>query len=101
MNIRRSDQRIDIEELQYLLLPFFGRHLLFLSSREVERVIASAYPEVSAVTVEKRLPHELRLTLQMEGIGADVLLGNPDDTEEDIATVSGGTLHRYLTDNGI
>lgn len=101
MSIRRPDQRVDIEEMQRLLLPFFGRHLLFLSSREVERVVASAYPEVSALTVEKRLPHELRLTLHMEEIGADVLLGDPDDTEEDIATSSGSSLHRSLTVNGI
>jgi hypothetical protein len=101
MNIRRQDQRIDIEEMQQLLLPFFGRHLLFLASWEVERAVESVYPEVREVIVEKSLPHELRITLQMEDIAAEVLLGDPDDTEEQIFAASGSTLHRYLTVGGV
>ena len=101
MRVRREDQRVDIEELEQLLHPFFGKHLLFLSSNLLERTILSADPEVSTVTVKKNFPHAIEITLSMDPIVADVLVGGPDDTEENISAASGSGQYRYLTSRGV
>ncbi len=100
ISVRRQDTRVDIEEIQQLLLPFFGRHLFFLSQRLLEETVQSAYPEVASVKVAKHFPHEVRLTLYMDPIVADVLVGAPEETEYTLAS-SGSGLSQYLTSRGI
>jgi hypothetical protein len=105
IRVSRQDQRVDIEELQQLLRPSFGKHLFFLSSPLVERRILATYPEVSAAAIRKRYPRELSVTLYMDPVVAEVLVGKPGETEEALHGSGAFTGERerwsYLTARGI
>ncbi len=100
IRVRRQDARVDIEEVQKLLTPFFGRHLFFLAPRTLEMIVQESYPEVASLEVQKHFPHELQITLYMDPLAADVLVGAPEETEH-TATASGGALSQYITSRGI
>jgi hypothetical protein len=98
--VRRQDTRIDIEDIQKLLSPLFGRHLFFLPTSSITSTVRDAYPEVSSVEVQKHFPQEIKLTLFMDPLVADVRIGAPQDTEETM-TATGSGLFQYLTSRGI
>ena len=108
MRVSRQDHRVDIEEIQELLRPFFGRHILFVSPLLLEHTIQSAYPEVSAVHVRRNFPDELVMTLYMDPISAEILIGEPSDTEaeyvqvaESLETEQREVPYAYVTERGI
>ena len=100
ISVRRQDARIDVAEIQKLLFPFFGRHLFFLSPRLLADTVQDAYPEVASVKTEKRFPHDVRLTLSMDPVVADVFVKAPDATEH-TKTASGASVQHSLTSRGI
>lgn len=101
MRVSRQDARLDIEEIQKLLLPFFGKHLFSLSPQTVERVILTAYPDVTSVHVAKRMPGALHVTLYTDPIVALVSLGTPEGTERSFTPLSGSGTYHYLTSQGV
>jgi hypothetical protein len=106
VRVSRQDQRVDVEEIQKLLQPFFSKHILFVSPIRLSHEIQSAYPEVSSVKVNKNYPNEIHVVLFMDPIIADVLIGEPGDTEaqaEELqkAEEEEGGLHRYITEKGV
>lgn len=109
IQVSRQDRRVDIEEVQQLLSPNFGKHILFISPHIIERTILSAYPEIASAKVRRNFPSELQVLLYTDSIVAHVVVGDPDDTEADfpeespIATEKkeGSALQRYLTSQGI
>lgn len=113
MQVGREDRRTDVEEIQKLLSPFFGKHILFVSPALLERTLLTAYPEISSAAVRRNFPNELQVALFMDPIVANVTLGEPDDTERDFADQlalesseessppAEGKRHHYLTEQGI
>ncbi len=110
IRVSREDRRVDVEEIQTLLSPTFGNHILFVSPLLIAREIQSAFPEISSVQVRRSFPDELQILLSMDEISATVEIGKPDDTEasapEEIAAGSGSgaasqDLHRYVTKQGV
>jgi hypothetical protein len=108
IRVVREDRRVDVEEIQELLKPLFGKHILFVSPRHLERQIESAYPEVTATGIRRVFPNELRVTLSMDPIVAEVLIGEPDDTESAYAALSKAVeeataerTYAYLTERGV
>lgn len=101
MRVSRDDPRLDLEEVQRLLLPFFGKHLSFLSPHLIERALLTAYPEVASVRIVKRFPGELHVTLYTDPIVAEVQLGSPNDTERSFTPLGGSGAYRYLTARGV
>ena len=72
MQVSREDRRTDVEEIQKLLSPFFGKHILFVSPALLEHTLLKEYPEVSSVRVRRNFPNELQIALFMDPIVANV-----------------------------
>ena len=114
IKVNRQDRRVDIEEIQQLLSPLFGKHMLFVSPIALEHTVREAYPEVSSVAVEKRFPHDLHVTILMDSVAAPVFIGDPEQTEADARPLltppeegelpeirEEDALHHYITAGGI
>jgi cell division septal protein FtsQ len=103
----RTDTRLDIVRVQRALIPMFGKHLLFLTSREVETLVKGAVPDVSTVSMEKQFPSTLTVTVTLHPLVARLLIDRPQ-----VPTAATGTgasaliaarapTYDYLTDNGL
>lgn len=112
MRVARQDRRVDVEEIQKLLKPFFGKHILFVSPLLIEHTIQSEYPEVSRADVGRNFPNELWVKLYMDDISVEVSVGDPDGTENDatenswtpIKAIEGeeaDSNYKYLTKDGV
>ena len=101
ISVVRRNTRTDIEEMQQVLRPFFGRHLFFLSPLLVERTIRNTLPEVTEVRITKKYPSEISVSVDLDSIVADVILGAPEDTEAQFMFPEERTEYLYLTQNGV
>ncbi len=108
MRVSRQDRRTDVEEIQELLKPYFGKHILFVSPLQLTRTIQSEYSEVSSAKVRRNFPNELSITLYMDPIVAEVIIGEPDDTESNYKVDSeeeqeelSEMPYAYLTEQGV
>jgi len=107
MRVSREDRRMDVEEIQTLLAPNFGRHILFVSPLLLANHLESAFPEISSATIRRVFPDELHILLKMDPIVATVFLGAPDDTETNLTALASppattsGSLHRYVSGKGV
>lgn len=90
--VHRESLYIDVEEVQRLLAPSFGEHLLFLSRREHERILRDALPEVSSVRIRKRYPSTLEVTLYLVPLAARAIVVDPDATDHDVLSTGTGVL---------
>ena len=81
IRVTREDRRVDVEEIQTLLSPMFRRHILFVSPILVAREIQEAFPEISSAIVRRVFPNELHVRIQMDEIIAQILIGEPHDSE--------------------
>lgn len=108
VRIARSDARIDIEHVQRLLRPLFGRHLLFLSSQEVLPLLKQGRPEgpnqraepgipdLASVQVLKRYPSTLSLKLTL-----DPLIARLQIVDSAGKTATGSMNVDFLTAKGV
>ncbi len=109
VRVVRSDARIDIERVQRLLKPLFGRHLFFLSAQEVLPLLRDGLPataqnpaqpglpDLASVTVSKRYPATLVLRLTLDPLIARLQL-----TQTVSAKAATGALTAdYLTSHGV
>ncbi|MBT3835525.1 FtsQ-type POTRA domain-containing protein [Candidatus Peribacteria bacterium] len=111
MHVARQDRRVDVEEIQKLLKPFFGKHILFVSPLLIEHTIQSEYPEVSRADVGRNFPNELWVKLYMDDISAEVSVGDPDGTENEATENAwkpdssleeeSGSRYKYLSKEGV
>jgi len=107
IRVSRQDRRIDVEEIQKHLSEQFGKHILLVSPALLSHELRARYPEVSSVSVRRLYPSELHVMISMDDISAEVILGEPDETEIDITEISDSEhipadgLYRYVTDRGI
>jgi len=99
---------VDVEEIQMLMKPTFGRHILFLPPLLLSRDIQASLPEVASVEVRRIYPDELHIRLTMDPLAAKIHIGDPDDTEHDLqnslaagGSGTGTTVHRYLSVQGV
>jgi hypothetical protein len=108
LRIARSDARIDIERVQRLLRPLFGRHLLFLSSQEVLPLLREGraggptaraepgIPDLASVEVSKRYPSGLHLKLTL-----DPLIARLQIMDANGKTATGSVNADFLTAKGV
>ena len=109
VRVARTDPRIDIERVERLLKPLFGKHLLFLSSSEVYPLLKNGLPavkdtpaepglpELLKVNVGKRYPSTIVLELTLEPLIARLDLSDPTAA----ATTNSGSTADFLTSQGI
>jgi len=77
IRVQRSEERVDIEKIQTLLLPLFGRHLFFLSRFEVTNLMKDAVPDLDTVSVAKNYPSELSVRVTLKPLGARIQIEEP------------------------
>jgi hypothetical protein len=93
IRVHRQDLRTDVQEIQQVLRPFFGRHLLLLSFASVERQVREAFPEVAHVSLNVDYPGILDVTLSMDPIVMTAIVHDPGARE-------GGPLSLHLQNEG-
>lgn len=108
IRVRRTDPRLDSERIQRALRPVFGRHLSFVTSRDVETLVRGAMPDVSSVSLEKDYPSQLILTIGLHPFVARLRIDDPDAKsvgrpggQTGTGAVAAEETHDYLTNNGL
>jgi len=102
IHVKRSDTRLDIEQVQHALAPLFGKHTLFLSQLEVLSLLRGVIPDLRKVRLEKQYPADIVVSVELDPIVARTEIVEPA-AGEDTAPVPEGTgaLLPYLTDKGM
>lgn len=92
--------RLDVEEVQRVLSPTFGRHLAFLSPYEVSLLLRKEIPDVNTIEVSKEYPSTLIVRITLDTIIARLQIDDPEALEDRRAN-TGALAQDYLTDEGM
>jgi hypothetical protein len=98
VRIQRVDARLDIEEVQQMLTPFFGRHLFFLPPYEVSALLFDSLSDVKKVKVYKNYPSQLLVRIELDPLYAQLNILDPDEEAIEVGT---GAIVDFLTDQGV
>lgn len=63
ISIVRDSVLLDLEQLDMLLEPYYGRNLLFLSQSEVASALQERFPEFTEVSIRETWPSEMEVQL--------------------------------------
>lgn len=112
IRVIRTEGRVDLPTVLEALAPLYGRHLLFLSTRDVTSLVHDVVPDATTVTVSKSYPSELSVRISLAPLIARVQIVAPREVAVPLG--SGSTLPRagsgasaaipeqlYLTQNGL
>jgi len=98
VKVIRYESRLDKEETQKVLTPFFNRHLFFLSLREVEEVLEDAIRDLNDVRLYKEYPSMLRVEIELDPIVARLKILDPGSEDVEVGT---GAILDFLTEEGM
>ncbi len=98
IRVTRTDPRLDIEEVQQVLTPLFGRSLITVSSREIRGMLEQRIMDIRTVTVNKRHPSQLFVRVELAPLVARARVLAPG--EENLPVQGSGSLMTFITDRG-
>jgi len=98
IRVTRTDPRLDIEEVQHVLSPIFGRSLVTVSVREIRQMLEEKVVDLQSVTVSKHYPSQLQVRVELSPLVARARVLSPEE-EASPRNASGGILG-YVTDRG-
>jgi hypothetical protein len=99
VRVVRTESRLDIEQVQHLLSPLFGKHLMLLSSYDVRQLLEEGMADLQHVEVAKDYPSTLVVRIALDPLVARLRILDPGETP---SAVSGtGADIDYLTDKGV
>ncbi len=98
VRIVRTESRLDIEHVQHLLSPLFGKHLMLLSGYDVRQLLEDGMPDLQRVEVSKDYPSTLVVHISLDPLVARLRILDPE--ESSLSTASGASID-YLTDKGV
>lgn len=116
IQVQRTQGRVDVAAVQKALVPFFGKHMLFVQERDIQRAIRAVVPDIETLSIGKQYPSLLFLRITVQPLTArlefeeqQVPIPAPaaDASVVDTASGSGSlevadpVLHEYLTDSGL
>jgi hypothetical protein len=111
ISVQRGEGRVDVPRIYKELLPFFGRHMLFIGAFEVEETVKQVVPDLDSVIVEKQYPSRLFISIRLKPLAARLVLQEPKKAAPSgsgaLKTASGAVAapvvkkFDYLTENGI
>lgn len=104
IQVVRLSPRLDIEQVQQALVPTFGRHLVFLSSFEVVKLLEEHIADVESVSIGKTYPSKLHVRIELHPLVARLTIVRPDDEErvsQDLDDAGEELQIDFLTDRGI
>ena len=99
IKIRRLNPRLDIEQVQQVLSPLFGRHLFFLAGSEVREILYENISDIDTVELKKEYPSQLIVTVGLHPLVARLNIIDPN-TEGEIEVGSGSGMD-FLTEKGV
>lgn len=98
VRVLHRDPRLDLEHVQSLLSPLFGKHLLLLSAYDVRTLLYEGVPDLASVDVRKDYPSTLEVRLALDPLVARVAILVPDQGNLESGT---GAIIDYLTQKGV
>lgn len=99
ITVRRLSPRLDIEHVQKVMSPLFGRHVLFLTTADVRSLLHENITDIQSVEVGKIYPSELVVTIRLHPLVSRLQIVDPDAPEKsDTGTGSGLD---FLTQEGV
>jgi hypothetical protein len=98
IRVTRTDPRLDIEEIQQVLAPLFGRSLMTVSGREVRQMIEEKVLDIQSIEVSKQYPSRLSVRIELAPLVARARVLSPD--EEKLPLRGSGSTFDYITDRG-
>lgn len=98
IRVTRSDPRLDIEEVQQVLAPLFGRSLVTVSAREVRSLLGQRITVIRSVTISKRYPSQLFVRVDLAPLVARARVLEPG--QESAPSQGSGAALTYVTDLG-
>lgn len=90
---------MDMELIERILHPFFGRHLFFVHASELEDLLKKSVADIDAVTLTKEYPNRLAVNVTLRPLTARLILTMPDNGEN-YSAQTGSTLQDFLTEDG-
>lgn len=97
IHVSRTDVRLDREEVQRILSPLFGRHLLLLSEFEVTSLLRENMPDITSVDVRKEYPSDLHVDIELDPVVARLEIVEPDQQPGSQT----GAVVDFVTGNGV
>ena len=97
IHMNQLSSRLDRSEVQTLLAPLFGRHIVFLSELEILSLLKESIPDIADVEIMKEYPSDLHVRMTLDPLTSQLRIVSPDFEDE---TATGATLD-YLTNKGI
>lgn len=79
VRVIRTDTRLDIEQVQSLLSPLFGKHLLLLSGYDVRTLLEEGMPDLQSVEANKDYPSTLVVRITLDPLIARLKIAGGDD----------------------
>tara|TARA_Y100000310_G_C20551172_1_gene748157 strand:+ start:197 stop:955 length:759 start_codon:yes stop_codon:yes gene_type:complete len=98
IKIRRLSPRLDIEQVQQVLSPLFGQHLLFLTKGDVKQLLKENVNDIDSIEMQKDYPSQLIVTIRLDPLVARLQIIDPDAEEDEVFTGSGID---FLTAKGV
>ena len=95
VRVIRTDTRLDIEQVQSLLSPLFGKHLLLLSGYDVRTLLEEGMPDLQTVEANKDYPSTLVVRITLDPLITRLTIVGPEEEG-----VPEGTID-YLTSEGV
>lgn len=99
IRVTRQDARLDIQAVQESLAPLFGRHVLLLSTSEVETMVEETIPDIESVVVERQLPSAVVVHVTLQPLKAKIAILDPES--ETGVSVGTGAIIDFLTEEGV
>lgn len=66
IRIVRSQGRVNIGAVQHALIPLFGKHMLFVQSRDIEQTVRAVVPDLDTIEIRKQYPSRLYLRITVK-----------------------------------
>jgi hypothetical protein len=99
IRVTRVDPRLDIEEVQNILTPMFGKHLFFVSRAEVREMLRLEIADIREIEVKKDYPSILRIKVVLDPLVAKLRITEPDSIDNVLTAT--GAIFDFVTDKGI
>ncbi len=111
IRVVRTEGRVDLRTVLETLSPLYGRHLLFLSTRDVTSRVRAVVPDAVNVSVSKQYFSRISVTITLAPLVARVRIAPSTDavaaagSGTSLAGGSGAVTNasqaQYLTENGL
>ncbi len=105
ITVRRQDPRVNPGTVQELLTPLFQERLVLVTQKQVQAYLEDEYPDLSAVTITKKYPSTLVVSVALKPVVAALLLGssegNAPETDIELTPQTASGMYAYITSTGL